>query len=319
MSATQTAHDLSTRAMLCGLSISLYGNRKQNKVVSQSVADDHGMGEKIGRYNNTLLIRSEKGEAPKEYEAIVSVANNARIAHRDMTLPWMDNGLRINTNINFMEWSEMVRGFKAKFNHAKAEFVSAYPRLVQETKRIMDEAAEKANIKEDKLATVQGRQPKIYESMFNAANYLSPDKIANKFAFSEIILPLPEEKDFRVNLASAQVLFIQNRMKEHLSGIVTGATRHLLERLEGIVSKVAGLADPTKRPTSAMGDDIRSICTVARKLNIEQNPELDALATQIENELDVDPMYFATCEGERERTVERAQNIMKTLDRLMAE
>jgi len=76
---------LSTRAMLCSLSISQWSASKHDPQASQEIAAHHGAQPDVGRYNKLLI--------PKETLAEVHrIAGEARREHYFMTLPWDDNG-----------------------------------------------------------------------------------------------------------------------------------------------------------------------------------------------------------------------------------
>ena len=79
---------LSTRAMLCSLSISMWSARKHDPEVSEEIATRHGAQADAGRYHKVLL--------PKEALAeILKIVNEARQEHYFMTLPWGDDGYRV--------------------------------------------------------------------------------------------------------------------------------------------------------------------------------------------------------------------------------
>ena len=71
---------LSSRAMLCSLSISMWSARKHDPDASQEIAQRHGAHADAGRYHKVLLPK----EALAEVQKIVS---DARQEHYFMTLP----------------------------------------------------------------------------------------------------------------------------------------------------------------------------------------------------------------------------------------
>jgi len=79
---------LSSRAMLCSLSISMWSARKHDPDASQEIAVRHGAQTDAGRYHKVLLPK----EALAEIQKIVS---DARQEHYFITLPWDDNGYRV--------------------------------------------------------------------------------------------------------------------------------------------------------------------------------------------------------------------------------
>jgi len=79
---------LSSRAMLCSLSISMWSAQKHDPDASQEIAQRHGAQADAGRYHKVLLPK----EALAEVQKIVS---DARQEHYFITLPWDDNGYRV--------------------------------------------------------------------------------------------------------------------------------------------------------------------------------------------------------------------------------
>ena len=78
---------LSSRAMLCTLSIAQWSASKHDRQASEEIAAHHGAQPDVGRYNKLLI--------PKETLAEVRrIAGEARREHYFMILPWDDNGYR---------------------------------------------------------------------------------------------------------------------------------------------------------------------------------------------------------------------------------
>lgn len=294
---------LSTRAMLCGLSISMWGNRKLDKAMSREASASRAMGERVGRYNKWLLVQDEEGTPVKEYTAIVSVRNKAGVVHRDMTLPWMDDGTRINSARNYIEWGAAMREQKNAFETAVEHFIREYPNLVMRTKQIMDEAAAKEN------------KP----SMFSGRHYPSQAEMMHKFQFTTSVLPLPESTDFRVKLGDSQVKSIRKQIEAHLNSQVMNSTQHLFERLGDLVDRVVLLGEPKSAIQSALVRDIAQVTSIAERLNIAGDRYLDEFARRIRKELSFEPVMLKTCEGEREALAARAARIQSDMSAFMGE
>ena len=93
---------LSSRAMLCSLSISMWSARKHDPEASEEIAQRHGAQADAGRYHKVLLPK----EALAEIHKIVS---EARQEHYFMTLPWDDNGYRVLPAAAYMDHAEKMR------------------------------------------------------------------------------------------------------------------------------------------------------------------------------------------------------------------
>ena len=79
---------LSSRAMLCSLSICQWSARKHDPEASAEIAARHGAQCNAGRYHKVLL-------PPEAFSELKSIAGEARREHYFMTLPWDDAGYRV--------------------------------------------------------------------------------------------------------------------------------------------------------------------------------------------------------------------------------
>jgi hypothetical protein len=79
---------LSSKAMLCTVSISAWSGYKYDREASEQVAEIHGAEKDSGRFNKRLVPR-------KELEEITKIIGKARRDHEFVTLPWSDNGYRV--------------------------------------------------------------------------------------------------------------------------------------------------------------------------------------------------------------------------------
>jgi hypothetical protein len=102
---------LSSRAMLCSLSISMWSARKHDPQASEEIAQRHGAQADAGRYHKVLLPK----EALTEIHKIVS---EARQEHYFMTLPWDDNGYRVLPAAAYMDHTEKMRALSNRFTPA---------------------------------------------------------------------------------------------------------------------------------------------------------------------------------------------------------
>ena len=287
---------LSSRALLCGMNISMWGNRKLDKKISKEVAVQRGLGEQVGRYNKWLLIENDAGAPAKEYQAIVSVRNKAGVVHRDMTLPWLDNGLRIQSSGFSIEWASEMKKLKSEFETAVDFFVRRYPDLIIRTEILMSRAA------------TNGKP-----SMFDPNNYPRADVIRGRFVFTTSMLPLPAARDFRVDLPDNMVERIRQNIDEQNKQWLINATQHLLERLSELVARVRHLGDPKSTVQKALVEDIVGVTRTVKKLNIAGDSFIDAFADRIVSELSFDPLHVKTSDHERNELAERAAQIQKDM------
>jgi hypothetical protein len=156
---------LSSRAMLCSLSISMWSARKHDPEASEEIAQRHGAQADAGRYHKVLLPK----EALAEIHKIVS---EARQEHYFMTLPWDDNGYRVLPAAAYMDHTEKMRALSNRFTPAVEALVHQFGQLVEEAK---------------------GR----LGGLFRPGDYPAPDELRSKFSFETKVMPLPDAADFR--------------------------------------------------------------------------------------------------------------------------
>src|SRR6266704_6097519 len=114
---------LSSRAMLCSLSISMWSAQKHDPEASEEIAQRHGAQADAGRYHKVLLPK----EALTEIHKIVS---EARQEHYFMTLPWDDNGYRVLPAAAYMDHTEKMREISNRFTPAVDTLVQRFEQLV---------------------------------------------------------------------------------------------------------------------------------------------------------------------------------------------
>src|ERR1700758_1805880 len=100
---------LSTRAMLCSLSISMWSARKHDPEASEEIAFRHGARPDAGRYHKVLLPK----EALAEIQKIVS---EARQKHYFVTLPWGDDGYRVLPGAAYFDHAIKMRALSNRFH-----------------------------------------------------------------------------------------------------------------------------------------------------------------------------------------------------------
>src|ERR1700758_464437 len=108
---------LSTRAMLCSLSISQWSASKQDREASEEIAAHHGAQPDVGRYKKLLIPKETLTEVHR-------IAGEARREHYFMTLPWDDNGYRVLPAAVYTEHTEKLREYSRQFMAAVEVFAA---------------------------------------------------------------------------------------------------------------------------------------------------------------------------------------------------
>lgn len=285
---------LSSRAMLCALSISVWSARKHDVEASEEIARQHGAHADAGRYHKVLLPK----EALAEIQKIVS---EARQEHYFMTLPWDDNGYRVLPAAAYMEHTEKMRALSNRFTPAVEILVSQFGQLVEEAKVRLG-------------------------GLFQAADYPGCDELRSKFSFETKVMPLPSANDFRVTLGDEEKDRIKRQITAAVEASLQVASRELWQRLYESVSHMAErlqaykvTEDGVEHPfRDSVVTNLMKLVDILPKLNVSGDAELEQLADHVRASLLVDPNELRKSELVRTETAKTASAIADRMKAYMA-
>ena len=285
---------LSSRAMLCTLSISTWSARKHDREASEEIATRHGAQADAGRYHKILL--------PKEaFAEINEIVGDARREHYFMTLPWDDNGYRVLPAAAYLEHTQKMRELSARFTPAVDALALHFGQLVQE-------------------ASVR------LGGLFRPGDYPAPDELRSKFSFETKVMPLPDAGDFRVTLGEEEKGRIKRQITAAVEASLQVASRDLWQRLYEAVSHLAdrlstyqvteeGVEHPFR---DSVVTNLVKLVNVLPKLNVTGDVELQRLSDQVRATLLVDPKDLRKSESVRTETAKAAAGIAQHMAAYMA-
>jgi hypothetical protein len=249
--------------MLVRLSIKQFSARKLDRRVTREVNDQHGAAADAGRYNKRILAKEALAE-------ISGIGNAARATHYEMTSPWLDDGARVLSAINFSKYAQTMQAFRMDFEAAVAKFVAAYPSL------------------RDSASADLG-------DLFDPADYPDPQDIGKRFEFRGAIYPFPTDADFRVDLADGQAADIRAEIASAAEATVRIATLDAWQRVHEVAARMKErLTAYTPggdgiKATGTFHDtlvtNVTELCDILPGLNLAQDPALDAIARRLREEL----------------------------------
>lgn len=275
---------LSSRAMLCDLSISQWSAATYDHEVSKEVAANHGAQASVGRYRKILL--------PKEALAdIRQIAGEARRDHNFMTLPWDDVGYRLLPAAMYMEHVEKLRQHQCRFNEAVDAFVNQFNGLVALYKSQLG-------------------------SLFRSEDYPNTEELRGKFGLETKVMPLPDAGDFRVSMGNEERDRIKRQITASVEASLTLASRELWQRTYDAVSHMAERLQSykaeeggTTRLHASIVTNLMKLVEVMPKLNIARDSELERLTEEIRSRLLVNPDTLRKSEPVRTETARAAAQI----------
>lgn len=245
---------LSQKAVLAGLTINSWTARRVDRKITNEVNRDHGAADDAGRYNKLLVSKDA-------LEPLSKIKGAARSMHLEMTQPWFDEGARILPTALYAEYANKMRDHRATFDDAVNDFVRGYPGFIADARRRLN-------------------------GMFREADYPTPREIRGSFGFDVKILPCPDAKDFRVDLAS-----------EHAEDIRADIEKRMYEALE------QAMREPIRRVLDTVGhmaERLRSYKPAARKGDRTEGQFRDTLVQNVRDLVDLLPAFNLT--GDRALT-----------------
>jgi hypothetical protein len=239
---------LSDKAMLVSLSITQWSARKIDKKVTKEVHSRHGTSANAGRYNKCLI-----DPEAESFVAVQKVANKARDYNETHTLPWAQKGLNILPSLQYFEYIEEMGALEREFNAAASTFLAEYPSLKAKAKRDLN-------------------------GLYNEADYLTDQQLRNKYTFETRFLPVPDAKDFRVQVGDEAVERIRKSIAEQQQRATDEAMRELYQRLyDPIKNMVDRLSDPKGIFKDTLVSNVNEIVELLPRLNLTQDPALEQL------------------------------------------
>lgn len=285
-----TNGNLSDRAMLAALSISVWTARRYDRKISDEVAKGHNTGTNAGRYNKNLLpVNSEA------YKAVIQASGAARTSHYNLTLPWSDEGSRILPAKNFAHYTEVMRQHRTEFETAVAEFVQAYPQLQAYAKTYLN-------------------------GLYDDEDYPSPASLPWKFGFALKFYPLPTGSDFRVNLADSDVEAIRQQIESDTQNAIVAASQDLWRRLHtGVSRMVERLADDKNIFRDSLIENLKDLCELLPRLNLTNDAKLTDMCSEVQDKLTIyDPQSLRDSKKLRSQVATEADAIQQQMAAYMA-
>lgn len=281
---------LSSRAMLASLRISAWSARRIDKAVTADTNSRLGAAADAGRYNKVLIARDALA-------AITQAATAARTLHYAKTLPWLDDGARLLPAKAHLDYTREMQGLRMQFEQAVSDFLTAYPALIADAQQRLG-------------------------AMFNRDEYPEPCDINSKFSFTVRCLPVPDARDFRVELGDAAAAEIRAEIERATVEALNIAQRDVFERIADVVGRMSERLR-AYQPASRKGqkvegifrdslvENVRDLVSLLPTLNLTGDQRLAQIAQQMHDTLcPHDAEALRTDEHLRNETAAAAEAIL---------
>jgi hypothetical protein len=278
---------LNDRALLVSLSISQWTARKLDKKATKDVADINRASTSAGRYNKSLLPLNDLLANVHQKTGVI------REKFAKNTLPWGVDGTRILPSANYLQFMQDFRKEKAEWQSLVDMFFDNYEYLVAEAKRWLGD-------------------------LYDEKDYPSKDSVMTKFNMDMGIYPVPSS-DFRVALSSDELTRIREDLEARMTTVQQEAMNDCWHRLYKHVEHITEkLSDPKNIFRDSMIDNARETCDLLTRLNISDDPNLEAMRKQVETKLlDFHPDTLRNDFDVRQDTAAEARKIMDAMSVFM--
>lgn len=278
--------NLNDRALLVQLSISQWMGRKLDKKASKEAADSAGAVRSAVRTHKDLLPGCD------ELANVHSMTNVVRTKFYDNTLPWGLDGMQVLPSTNYLEYSTEYRKDRSNWLYLTRVFLEAYDKA-------------KWAAENDKQRTLG--------ALYVPSDYPTVEELEKKFSMDLAIFPIPST-DFRVQIASDELTRIQQDVEARVAKAQATAMQEVWQRLFDKVKHIADkCADPKAIFRDTMIENARELCELLPRLNITDDPNLEALRMEVENKLIHHPDAIRNNPDLRRDTATEAKKIMDAM------
>lgn len=242
---------LQDRAMIVTLTCSQFGLTKKDKTASRKTAELFSADEKRVSFSKKLI--TDEGVVKDIRNLIVEVYSY----HNSTTLPWMDNGGRILPSDLYFDYTEKIRHFKEQLETKVDELCSIWSDVKYTAQRELGD-------------------------LYNEQEFPSTWDLRNKYGIRINIAPFPDVKDFRVNLGQVEI----DRLKrQYAESVDVSIQTELWGRFRKLVEHYKERMSSEGKLYASVLDHLRDFVQLLPKLNITNDPAIEALAQQVQEEL----------------------------------
>lgn len=280
---------LSEKAILVKLSISLPGNVRTDAQITAETILKHAMGAKAGRWLKQLY--PDEAMTP-----LVKLSGEIRTWHYEHSLPWTDEGYRILPTTHHAEYTDKMREYRRAYESARDEFIRRLPDWIEWARS-------------------------AHNGTFDIGNYPEPEKLARKFGFGLDFSPVPSGEDFRCDVDAEAMAAMQAQVDERVNLATEAARNDLWKRLADPIKAMAEkLAEPDRANGQApifrdsLVNNLRDIVSLIPALNVTSDMALATFAEEVRGKLAaLEPETLRQSKATREQTAKAAADILNRM------
>lgn len=248
---------LADRAMLVRVKIGTY-----SPYAYDAEATERAYGHsKVGRANKHLLKESTRLKQTNDaYNATRAMVNKR-------TSPWMDEGVRLFKNEEYMD---LVRDLGAARQQADS--------LANDLTAHWDWEVNQDFLRFNRVALNNGTP-----NVFDPSDYPTAQQIKDKFYCQIRYMPVPDTGDFRVELGAEQVAAFEESMREAEQAATQHALVQMTEPVVAMLKKLTEYAgEKGQRWHDSLISNVVEVTKRIRHININNDPTIYAMAKELE-------------------------------------
>jgi len=277
-------------AILVTLNISNWDANRQDKRVSQDVADANDVKDK-------RLCRLRKSLLPKTdvMDRLFSVIRAARTFHYENTHAWMHDGPRILLTANFDAYMTQMRRYKSDFENGVLDFLAQYD-------------------------TIKGEAASVLGKLYDPADYPNQAALKSRYAFEIKAQPMPASTGLlELGLDPAEADAMRSKLEADMHETYARANRRnfedLYERLAKLTSKLGDEKAYVKEETIA---GVRDLAALLPRMNIMNDERLDMLSERLQKSLaGISAEAVKLNPDTRQRVAAEAQTVFNVMQAFM--
>jgi len=247
--------NIQERLLIVRLHISKWNPWGYDKEAARKVAETEG--------SKSEDVHTTKRKISKDaVKEIIDIMQKAYAYHVSNTMPTGGENDRIITTDHYPQYCEKMEDFKRQVNEALDKFVPTYPQWVEEARTRLG-------------------------NLFKPGDYPDVTQIRSKFSMTYNFLPFPSADNLVLNLVNGELSRVRESVTAEMNRMSNTAMKSLWDRTYDSVAHMSEIlgAETRTRITSAMVDNMKTLCNVLQGLNFNNDPELESLRMKIESRL----------------------------------
>ena len=288
---------LSDKALLLSVDFSMPSGRKVDKQVSNDIADQYGIegGRRSSGNFNKILID------PKYLKEPLNIKRKVTKAFENMTLPWLNDGIKINLlpNSRFLEFSKVWRDSKRDMDQYIWNLENGlYDEMMQEG--------------ETRLNGDNG-------GLFSEWDYPPVETFVAKFKMEHFVRPVPnaDDLDLRVSVGDEEAERIKREVKESVDKQFEESRKSLCDRIVDAVTHMKSVLSKEKPVIhETLMEKMTDLVDILPELNFSEDQELEEIRRLIKDELIEDVQTLRDDEVIQQDVLDSTSDILRKMEKI---